>query len=64
MSTLRSGRQKASSGGASLRYYDRKFHKNFVGNVKSSLERQYNDQSDHLKLKAQMEDTLQKKHKH
>ena len=52
MSTLRSGRQKASSGGATLRYYDRKFHKNFIGNVKSSLERQYNDQSNHLKLKA------------
>ena len=59
MSLHDTGRQKAASGGATLRYYDRKFHKKFIRNAKSSLERQFNDQTSHLKLKQSIEGTLQ-----
>ena len=51
MSLPETNRQKAASGAATLRYYDGKFHKKFIRNAKSSLERQFNDQNNHLKLR-------------
>ena len=60
MSNLMAARLKPSSGGATLRYYDRKFHNKFIGNARSSLERESSEKANYRKLKASLEGSFEK----
>ena len=47
-------RPKLASGTETLKYFDKKFHNEFIKNSKSSIEKEFNDKS-HLKIRENIE---------
>ena len=45
MKTHRTARSKPASGAESLKYFDRKFHNEFIRNAQSSLNKEFNDKA-------------------
>ena len=54
MKSQRTDRSKPASGAESLKYFDRKFHNEFISNAKSSITKEFNDRS-WLKHKQHLE---------
>ena len=54
MNSHRMIRPKLASGTETLKYFDKKFHNEFIKNSKSSIEKEFNDKS-HLKIRENIE---------
>ena len=54
MKTNRTTRSKPASGAESMKYFDRKFHNDFINKAKSSITKEFNDRS-WLKYKSNLE---------
>ena len=54
MKTNRTARSKPASGTESLKYFDRKFHNDFINKAKSSITKEFNDKS-WLKYRSNLE---------
>ena len=54
MKSHRTARSKPASGAESIKFFDNKFHKQFINNAKSSLSKEFRDTS-WIKYKSHIE---------